>query len=160
MAELSSGINPLFLRDEELRQGMELFLRAFRDFDAEADQLLASRGLGRAHHRAIYFIGRHPGMSVGDLIGLLGITKQSLGRVLGALVDQGLVDQRPAPDDRRRRLLSLTDEGNILEQALTARQRAIMARAYRQAGAEAVLGFRKVLTGLCADDVVTLDEDK
>ena len=130
---------------------MELLLRAFRDFDAEADSLLAEYGLGRAHHRAIYFIGRHPGISVGDLIILLGITKQSLGRVLTMLLDDNLVDQRPAADDRRRRLLTLTESGQAVEKRLTERQRSVLAGAYRQAGAEAVVGFRRVLAGLCAD---------
>ncbi len=151
MAEHSSGINPLFLRDEELRQGMELLFHAYRDFNVEADALLAEQGLGRAHHRVIYFVGRHPAISVGDLLGLLGITKQSLGRVLSRLVDDGFVGQRPASDDRRKRLLTLTEEGAALERRLTERQRAAFARAYRQAGAEAVEGFRNVLLGLCAD---------
>ena len=130
---------------------MELLLRAYRDFDVEADALLAEHGLGRAHHRVIYFVGRHPAISVGELIGLLGITKQSLGRVLGRLVEDGFVGQRPAPDDRRRRLLTLTEAGAALERRLTERQRATLARAYRQAGVEAVEGFRKVLLGLCAE---------
>lgn len=128
---------------------MELLFRAYRDFNAEADGLLADHALGRAHHRAIYFIGRHPGLSVGDLLGHLGVTKQSLGRVLGRLIEEGLVEQRAAPDDRRRRLLTLSELGAALERRLTERQRAAFARAYRQAGAEAVEGFRKVLAGLC-----------
>jgi len=148
MAEISSRVNPLFLREEELRQGMELLLFAYRDFMAEADGLLAERGLGRAHHRAAYFIGRHPDISVSDLLGLLGITKQSLSRVLKSLVEAGFVAVRPGPSDRRQRLLSLTESGRALEHALTQNQRHRFARAYREAGAEAVVGFRKVLAGL------------
>ncbi len=151
MAEISSRVNPLFLREEELRQGMELLLFAYRDFMAEADPLLAERGLGRAHHRATYFIGRHPDISVSGLLGLLGITKQSLSRVLNALVDAGYVDVRPGPNDRRQRLLSLSESGRELERALTHNQRRHFSRAYREAGAEAVEGFRKVLAGLVGD---------
>jgi DNA-binding MarR family transcriptional regulator len=150
MPEPSPRVNPLFLREEELRQGMELLLVAYRDLMAEADTLLARRGLGRAHHRALYFIGRHPGATVSDLIAMLGITKQSLSRVLKDLVAGGYVAIRPGPNDRRQRLLSLTDGGRVLERQLTETQRARFARAYREAGAEAVEGFRKVLSGLTA----------
>ncbi|MHA1538459.1 MAG: MarR family winged helix-turn-helix transcriptional regulator [Alphaproteobacteria bacterium] len=148
MAEISSRVNPLFLREEELRQGMELLLLAHRDFMAEADGLLAERGLGRAHHRAVYFIGRHPEISVSELLELLGITKQSLSRVLNSLLAAGYVEVQPGPSDRRRRLLSLSQSGAELERALTHKQRHHFARAYREAGAEAVEGFRKVLAGL------------
>lgn len=152
MAEISSRVNPLFLREEELRQGMELLLFAYRDFMAEADELLAERGLGRAHHRATYFIGRHPDISISELLELLGITKQSLSRVLKALVAASYVNVRPGPRDRRQRLLNLTESGLALERALTQNQRHHFARAYREAGAEAVEGFRKVLVGLVGDD--------
>ena len=99
-------------------------------------------------YRAAYFIGRHPGISVSELLGLLGITKQSLSRVLNSLVAAHYVEVRPGASDRRQRLLSLTESGRELERALTHNQRHHFARAYREAGAEAVEGFRKVLAGL------------
>jgi len=151
VAEATARVNPLFLRDEELRRGMDLLFHAYRDLGAEAERQLAEHGLGHAHHRVIYFIGRNPSISVSDLLELLGITKQSLGRVLGRLQERGLVSQRPAPGDRRKRLLSLTPDGAALERQLTEQQRAIFARAYRHAGAEAVEGFRKVMLGLVND---------
>lgn len=140
--------NPLFLREEDLRQGMELLFYAYRDFTAEPDAILAEYGFGRAHHRAIYFVGRNPGMPVSRLLDILRITKQSLSRVLGQLVRQGFVTQRPGAQDRRQRLLELTPKGAELERRLSEGQRALVARAYRAAGAEAVDGFRKVLMGM------------
>ena len=140
--------NPLFLRDEELRQGIELLFDAYRDFTGEPDAILARIGLGRAHHRAIYFIGRHAGITVSELLAILKITKQSLSRVLSQLVRENYVQQRPGKRDRRQRLLELTDRGKELERQLTRTQRERIARAYREAGAEAVAGYRKVLLGL------------
>ncbi len=148
MADLKPGFNPLFLREEDLREGMELLFFAYRDFVEEADQVLARLGLGRAHHRALYFIGRHPGLTVSELLALLRVTKQSLSRVLADLARQELIAHKPGLRDRRRRHLALTPKGAEFERELTERQRALLARAYRQAGAEAVGGFRKVLTGL------------
>ncbi len=148
MADLKSGANPLFLREEELRQGMELLFFAYRDFTAEPDQMLTRYNFGRAHHRVIYFVGRHPGITVSDLLDILGITKQSLSRVLGQLVREGFIVQRSDRRDRRRRLLELTDRGRDLERQLTENQRRRMARAYRNAGAESVAGFRTVLRNL------------
>jgi len=148
MAEFRPGASPLFLRDEDLRQGLDLLLYTWRDLAAAADPALEKEGLGRAHHRALYFIGRQPGLTVGDLMAILGITKQSLGRVLKDLAARGLLAQSVGTEDRRERRLSLTETGQALEQALSGPQRALMANAYRAAGAEAVAGFRTVLGGL------------
>jgi len=146
--DLKSGANLLFLREEELRQAIELLFFAWRDFTAEPDQLLDEQGLGRAHHRVIYFIGRHPGITVSDLLAILGITKQSLGRVLTQLIDEDFVIQTPGVRDRRQRLLELTPKGVALERNLTERQRQRVAQAYRQAGPAAVEGFKKVMIEL------------
>ncbi|MCZ6742159.1 MAG: MarR family transcriptional regulator [Alphaproteobacteria bacterium] len=151
MADLKSSFNPLFLREEDLRDGMELLFFAYRDFLEEADQVLARHKLGRAHHRALYFIGQHPAITVSGLLKLLRITKQSLSRVLADLVTLGMIEQTPGLRDRRQRHLALTAKGIEVERDLTAQQRALLARAYRQTGAEAVDGFRKVLLGLITE---------
>jgi DNA-binding MarR family transcriptional regulator len=148
MADLKSGFNQLFLREEELRRGMELLFFAYRDFAAEPDTLLTKHDYGRAHHRAVYFVGRYPGISVTELLNILKITKQSLSRVLSQLVRDGIVVQRPGPTDRRQRRLELTDKGRELEESLTTRQRERFAGAFRAAGADAVQGFRQVLLHL------------
>ena len=148
MAEGKTPANLLFLREEDLRQGIELLFFAYRDFTAEADAVLAVLGFGRAHHRVIYFVGRKPGMTVSELLDILKITKQSLSRVLGQLVREGYIVQRPGTSDRRQRLLELAPKGAELERRLTEDQRALVARAYRAAGAESVDGFRRVLLGL------------
>lgn len=145
---MKAGAHQLFLREEELRRGIELLFFAYRDFTGEADALLSRLGLGRAHHRVIYFVGRHPNIPVSDLLQILGITKQSLSRVLSQLMTEGYITQKPGTRDRRQRLLELTAKGIDLEHQLTERQRNRIARAYREAGAEAVEGFRKVLTGM------------
>jgi DNA-binding MarR family transcriptional regulator len=139
-------------REEAVRQGIELLFFAYRDFTAEPDAILEEYGFGRAHHRVVHFVGRHPQMTVGELLGILRITKQSLNRVLGQLVRRGFVVQHRGAEDRRQRLLELTDNGRELERRLSAPQRARVAAAYRGAGPEAVEGFRKVLLGIMADE--------
>jgi DNA-binding MarR family transcriptional regulator len=152
MADVKSAANLLFLREDELRQGIELLYYAYRDFTAEPDAMLARYGFGRAHHRVIYFVGRHPQMSVTELLGILRITKQSLSRVLGQLVRQGFIVQRPGSRDRRQRLLELTAQGVELERRLSENQRQRIAKAYREAGAQAVEGFRQVMLGIISND--------
>jgi DNA-binding MarR family transcriptional regulator len=152
MTDTKSQPNPLFLRDDELRQGIEMLFFGYRDFTAKADQTLAAFDFGRAHHRVIYFVGRNPGMTVSDLLDILKITKQSLSRVLSQLVREGFIVQKPGTTDRRQRLLSLTEKGAELERKLTEDQRALVARAYKAAGAEAVEGFKKVLLGLVNEE--------
>src|SRR4051812_18207506 len=148
----SAAIEPLFLREEELRQGIELLFFAYRDFTAEPDAILEQYGFGRAHHRVVHFVGRHPHMTVGELLGILRITKQSLNRVLGQLVRQGFIIQHRGAQDRRQRLLELTESGRELERRLSEPQRERVAAAYRKAGAPSVEGFRKVLLGIIADE--------
>ena len=147
-----SGGEPWFLREEEVRHGIELLFFAYRDFTAEPDAILVQYGFGRAHHRVVHFVGRHPGMTVGELLGILRITKQSLNRVLGQLLRQGFIIQHRGAQDRRQRLLELTDSGRELERRLSAPQRARVAGAYRKAGGQAVEGFRKVLLGIIAGE--------
>lgn len=148
MPDTKRRANPLFLREEDLRQAIELLFFAYRDFTDDADEILDSYNFGRAHHRVIYFVGREPGMSVKDLLNILSITKQSLSRVLGQLVEEGFVEQRTGPNDRRQRLLYLTQKGQDLEHELSKKQSQRIADAYRLAGADAVEGFRKVLMGI------------
>ena len=102
--------------DPEMRLAQDLLFFAYRDFTTVADKVLEELGLGRAHHRALHFIGRNPGITVSGLLAILRITKQSLARVLNALVDQGYVAQAPGFEDRRLRLLTLTEAGQALEQ--------------------------------------------
>ncbi len=138
----------LYLRDEELDGGTELLLLAHRDLFLAIDGALTTLALGRAHFRALFFIGRRPGCPVNDLIKLLGITKQSLNRVLQGLLSSELVSLSPGRRDRRQRLLALTPKGLELMQQLARLQRQRVAQAYREAGPEAVNGFRKVMSGL------------
>jgi DNA-binding MarR family transcriptional regulator len=152
MPDIKSPAEPPFPPEEEVRQGIELLFFAYRDFTAEPDAILARYRFGRAHHRVVHFVGRHPQITVSELLGILRITKQSLGRVLGELVDQGFILQRPGPRDRRQRLLELTERGRELERLLSQPQRARVAAAFRRAGAPAVEGFRRVLLGIIAGD--------
>ena len=152
MVDVKSSTSPLFLRDEELRQGIELLFYAYRDFTSDPDKILAEYGFGRAHHRVIHFVGRYPGNSMAELLGILRITKQSLSRVLGQLLARGFIVQHTDSRDRRRRRLRLTETGVELERRLSAPQRARVARAYREAGAGAVDAHRKVLLALLNEE--------
>ena len=152
MTDINSGINPLFLREGDIRQGMELLYFAYRDFTAEPDAILAEYGFGRAHHRVIYFVGRNPRINVSELLAILKITKQSLSRVLGQLVREEFIVQYEGVQDRRQRLLELTPKGVALERRLSESQRRRLADAYRDAGAEAVEGYRRVLMGMIGEN--------
>lgn len=144
----SPGASPLFLREDEIRRGMELLFFGYTRLTNSLDQELAKQGLGRAHHRALYFIARQPGLTVGELLSLLAITKQSLGRVLKELQDRGLIAATTGENDRRQKLLRLTDAGAKLESELFRQLREKLSSAYVSAGQESVTGFWHVLEGL------------
>ncbi|PIE09808.1 MAG: MarR family transcriptional regulator [Rhodobacterales bacterium] len=141
----SSGL--LFLTDDQLRRGIEAMFFAYRGLISDPDRMLPAE-FGRAHHRALHFIHRYPGTTVNNLLTILGITKQSLNRVLRGLSDAGLVRAEVGRADRRERHLFLTEEGEALEETLSTVQRDRMRRAYREAGPEAVQGFRAVLESM------------
>jgi len=143
--QAGGGENLLFLTDDQLRKGIEAMFFAYRGFTADPDRILENYAYGRAHHRAIHFISRSPGTTVNNLLDILGVTKQSLNRVLRALVNDGLVDSRVGQRDKRERHLFLTEKGRTLEQDLSEAQRTRMRAAYRAAGPDAVQGFRQVL---------------
>lgn len=154
MAEpATSGENLLFLTDEQLRKGIEAMFFAYRGFTADPDRILDERGFGRAHHRALHFINRSRGTTVSNLLAVLGVTKQSLNRVLRTLIEDGLVEARVGRRDRRERNLHLTEAGAELERALSEAQRARMRAAYRAAGPQAVAGFRLVLEAMMDDEI-------
>ena len=147
-AHAAPGTALLFLREEELRAAQDMLFFALRDLNAAPDALLAELGFGRAHHRCLHWIARRPGLKVGELLAILGITKQSLTRVMGPLIEDGYVAQVPGQQDRRQRLLTLTEKGQALERRLFESQRERLVVAYREAGGPAVEGFKRVLRGL------------
>jgi DNA-binding MarR family transcriptional regulator len=152
-AQVYSGESLLFLTDEQLRQGIEAMFFAYRGFTADPDRILGEMAYGRAHHRAIHFINRAPGTTVNNLLAILGVTKQSLNRVLRTLISDGLVESRVGTSDKRERHLFLTEAGRQLEQQLSDAQRARMRSAFREAGPEAVAGFKQVLEAMMDADM-------
>ncbi len=142
---MGRGESLLFLTDDQLRRGIEAMFFAYRGFTADPDRILEEYGYGRAHHRAVHFINRSPGTTVNNLLSILGVTKQSLNRVLRTLVEDGLVESRVGTRDKRERHLYLTETGAELERKLSEAQRSRMRDAFRAAGPEAVAGFRTVL---------------
>jgi DNA-binding MarR family transcriptional regulator len=121
-------------RDATLFDLIELLFFAYRDFVGDADEVLAEFGFGRAHHRVLHFVNRNPGMKVAELLDILKITKQSLGRVLKQLVDEGYVEQKEGAADRRQRLLYVTAKGNGLASRLAGLQAARIGRALADIG--------------------------
>jgi DNA-binding MarR family transcriptional regulator len=127
---------------------IELLFFAYRDFVGDPDDVLAKFGFGRAHHRVLHFVNRNPGMKVAALLDILKITKQSLGRVLKQLIDQGYIEQREGERDRRQRLLYVTPKGADLALRLAHLQTTRIARALSELGPGAHEAARKFLTAM------------
>tara|TARA_R110002072_G_scaffold82384_3_gene187772 strand:+ start:29 stop:541 length:513 start_codon:yes stop_codon:yes gene_type:complete len=149
----SMGQSLLFLTDEQVRVGIEAMFFAYRGFTSDPDRILTGKAYGRAHHRAVHFIHRSPGTTVNNLLAILGVTKQSLNRVLRTLIADGLVASTVGRVDKRERHLHLTDAGAALERELSDAQRDRMRSAYRAAGPDAVAGFREVLEAMMDEDM-------
>ena len=143
-----TGESLLYLTENQLRQGIEAMFFAYRGFTADQDRILDEYGYGRAHHRAIHFIHGSPGTTVNNLLNILGVTKQSLNRVLRTLVDDTLVEVKIGVKDKRERHLYLTSQGQQLQERLSSAQSNRMRKAFKNAGPNAVSGFKIVLEAM------------
>ena len=134
--------------NEPLWDLIELLFFAYRDFVGDPDEVLIKLGFGRAHHRVLHFVNRNPGMKVAELLDILRITKQSLGRVLKQLIDQGYVLQREGAQDRRQRLLYVTAKGEQLALKLAALQTERLSRSISELGPGAHEAARRFLAAV------------
>ena len=146
--DLSAGS----LSDQDVVSLIELLFFAYRDFVSDPDEILGEFGFGRAHHRVVHFVGRDPGMTVQQLLDILRITKQSLGRVLKELIDKGFVYQKEGESDRRQRLLHLTEAGEELRQRLMQPQISRIRRALASGDPQAAHIYRKVLFNMVSPE--------
>ena len=151
--KLRSTAEPVEAAPEPCWDLIELLFFAYRDFVGDPDEVLAKLGFGRAHHRVLHFVNRNPGIKVADLLDILKITKQSLGRVLKQLIDQGYVVQREGANDRRQRLLHVSPAGEALAMQLAGLQTERIARVLAEIGPNAREAARRFLAGMIdADD--------
>lgn len=141
----SGDRRPLVGDEARLRKAIELLYFGYRAFTAPPDRILAERGLGRVHHRILYFVGRNPKISVNALLGVLGVSKQALNAPLRQLVEMGLIVADTAVHDRRVRQLRLSADGEALEARLTGEQMVQLGAAFRQAGVGAEAGWLAVM---------------
>jgi DNA-binding MarR family transcriptional regulator len=135
---------------------IELLFFAYRDFVGDADHELEVFGFGRAHHRVLHFVHRYPGLKVADLLNVLRITKQSLGRVLKQLLDEGYIVQKTGNNDRRQRLLFVTAKGEALVAKLAGLQTDRINRALADIGSDGADTVRQFLRAMIDHD----DPDK
>lgn len=156
-AEATAAAGDARAEDDAARSGggpplrwdiIELLFFAYRDFVGDADHVLEAFGFGRAHHRVVHFVHRYPGLTVADLLGVLRITKQSLGRVLKQLLEEGYIVQRAGDQDRRQRLLFATAKGETLIAKLAGLQTDRITRAMRGLNASDAAAVSQFLRGM------------
>ena len=145
MVDLNSLPDP---RQAELRDSIERLFFAYRAFTDRADRILERRGLSRVHHRILYFVGRHPGVSVKGLLAILEVSKQAINAPLRQLLEMKLVSMEVGQTDRRVKALALTEDGRKLEAELTGAQMRFLEGAFDTAGAEAETGWVRVMEAM------------
>ena len=140
-------------REDELRRDVEMLYFGYRAFTSLADSILADYGLGRSHHRILYFVQRDPGISVGDLVLVLKVTKQAIHRPLKELEERGLLTVTPDPQDRRFRRVTTTASGAELEERLTGAQTRLLAEVFAEFDEATEVRWRHVMMRLAETDV-------
>lgn len=138
------------IREQDLRSAIEVLYFGYRSFTGRPDRILQKRGLGRVHHRILYFIGRRQGLTVRGLLDLLAVSKQALNTPLRQLIEMKLVSADPDPADRRAKNLRLTSDGEELEAELTGAQMRHLQRAFERAGRRQEQAWRVVMAELAS----------
>ena len=151
MTALNKLLNPLFLRNKEIKKVIELLFFSYRDFTAGPDKILEKIKFGRAHHRIIYFIGKKNNITIKDLLAILQITKQSLSRVLNQLVSEGYVNVTTGYD-KRTKDLSLTQKGIDLEDKLSTIQINKIKKIISKSEENDINGFKRILYDMIDDN--------
>jgi len=144
MTDLNKLLNPLYLKDDEIRKIVELIFFCYRDFTAGPDEILEKINFGRAHHRVIYFVGKKKNLTIKELLSILQITKQSLSRVLNQLVKEKFI-MVSTGKDKRTKTLSLTKKGIDLEKILSNIQIQRIRNVIKNFDQNKINGFKKVL---------------
>ncbi|MFK7853040.1 MAG: MarR family winged helix-turn-helix transcriptional regulator [Granulosicoccus sp.] len=134
--------------DDDLYEAIELMYRAYRSFTTKPDRILEKRGLNRAHHRILYFVGKIPDLSINDLLQELAISKQALHTPLSQLIAMGLIVRKKSTRDGRVKMLRLSATGKRLETRLTGVQSEQLKQVFEQAGCDAEDAWRLVMRGL------------
>ena len=137
-------------RGAALHEAIELLFFGYREFTDRPDRILERRGLGRLHHRILYFVGRNPEVSVKGLLEILGVSKQAINAPLRQLTEMKLVAVAASGTDRRMKMLSLTAEGRRLEAELTGTQMRQLSAAFKAAGASSEDGWFAVMRRLAS----------
>jgi len=151
MTDLKNLLSPFFLNDKEVRKVIELLFFSYRDFTSGPDKVLEKLNFGRAHHRAIYFVGKKNNITIKELLGVLQITKQSLSRVLNQLVNDNFIILSIGLD-KRTKTLSLTEKGKKLEKELSAIQIKNIRKVINNFSEENINGFKKILFDMIEAD--------
>lgn len=133
---------------DDLHWYVEALFFAYRDFTSEPDRILDEIGFGRAHHRVLHFVYRYPGMRVAGLLDILQITKQSLARVLRELIKEGFITQKAGKEDKRERLLYVTESGAALARRLAAPQLERIREALKAVGKDDDAAVARFLTAM------------
>ena len=144
MTDLNKLLNPLFLKDIEIKKIIELLFFSYRDFTAGPDAILEKINFGRAHHRVIYFVGKQKNLTIKELLLILQITKQSLSRVLNQLVKEKYIVVSVG-EDKRTKKLTLTQKGQDLEDQLTMIQTKRIKKIINKFSENDINGFKKIL---------------
>ena len=148
------------LRDKaRLDEAMKLLFFGFRSVTSDPDRILAKRGLGRVHHRVLFFVARTPHITIGELLEVLAVSKQALHRPLTELIRRKLLVAEPCETNRRTKELRLTKRGEAFEDRLSATQRARFERAFEAAGPEGERGFCGVMRALFEDKTPSIDDE-
>ena len=158
MADLNKLLTPLYLSDHEIRKIIELIFFSYREFTARPDKILNILGFGRAHHRIIYFVGKHKKITIRDLLSILKITKQSLSRVLNQLVKENYIIVTSG-EDKRTKNLSLTNKGIELDKKLSSIQISELKKIMKEVNEEDINGFKKLLYKMIDDNSKKIFDD-
>ena len=135
----------LYLKDEQIKEFIQLLFYAYRETFADPKEVLSKKFFGPAHLRSLNLIERYPGISLGELMFKLKVTKQSLNRVLRDLIKSKMIKQVKDEHDTRKKNLFLNKEGKVFFESVYNVQKKRILHALKNSNSDSVIKFKEVL---------------
>ena len=138
----------LYLKDEQIKEFIEKLFLSYRDTFSDSKSVLNKYSLGIAHNKVLHILSTYKGITIGELLSKLKITKQSLNRILRDLIKINVIVFKKDSKDTRVKHVYLNDKGEKIFNKIFSIQKKRIYNALLNSSAKEVVDFNKVLKKL------------
>ena len=113
----------LYLKDEQIKEFIEKLFLSYRDTFSDSKTVLNKYSLGIAHNKVLHIVSTYKGITIGELLNKLKITKQSLNRILRDLIKIDVIKFKKDSKDTRVKHVYLSEKGEKIFDEIFSKQK-------------------------------------